>query len=60
VSQEHEYHTKDPKISNAGGYMREIKRAMKHGDGRFNTLEKHTARQRASPILPRFRALVVR
>jgi hypothetical protein len=39
MSQEHGYHTKDPKVSNAGGYAREIKRAMKHGDGRLNTPE---------------------
>jgi hypothetical protein len=39
VSQEHEYHTKDPKVSNAGGCTREIKRAMKHNDGRLDMSE---------------------
>jgi hypothetical protein len=39
VSQEHGYHGKDPKVSNAGGCTREIKRATKHGDGRLDTLE---------------------
>jgi hypothetical protein len=39
VSQEHGYHTKDPKVSNAGGYTREIKRATKYGDGRLDTPE---------------------
>jgi hypothetical protein len=40
--------------------MREIKRAMRHGGGGLKTPEKHTARQRETPILPRFGALVVR
>jgi hypothetical protein len=60
VLQEHGYHTKDPKVPNVGGRMREIKRAMKDSDGRLETSEKHTARQRVAPILPRFRTLMVR
>jgi hypothetical protein len=39
VLQEHGYHTKDPKVSKAGGSTREIKRAMEHGNGRLNTSE---------------------
>jgi hypothetical protein len=39
VSQEHGYHTKDPKVSNAGACMREIKRATKHDDGGLDTPE---------------------
>jgi hypothetical protein len=39
MSQEHGYHIKDPKESNAGGCMHEIKRATKHGDGGLDTPE---------------------
>jgi hypothetical protein len=40
--------------------MREVKRAIKYDDGILETPEKHTSRQRATPILPSFMALMVR
>jgi hypothetical protein len=43
-----------PKGIECRGSTREIKRVTKNGDRRLDTPKKHTARQRATPILPRF------
>jgi hypothetical protein len=60
VSREYEYHKKDPRGIERMGRTRESKSATMHGDGGLETTVKHTAQQRETPILPRFRALVKR
>jgi hypothetical protein len=60
VLQEHRVPHDGPKDSNAGGYTREIKIAMKHGDESLETLESTTHDRERYRALPRFRALVVR